>query len=222
MNTKKLNMLSKEKIKEALKILKSLYPNAESELNYRSPFELLISTILAAQCTDKRVNKVTKELYKKYNNPESFLRLTEEQLGELIKSCGFYRMKSKNILKTCRILVEKYDSRVPTTIEELMKLPGVGRKTANVVVSNAFGQDAIAVDTHVFRVSNRIGLANSDNVLETEEQLMENIDKRLWSDAHHWLIYHGRRICKARRPQCEVCPVSKVCLYYKNNVLKSN
>jgi endonuclease-3 len=222
MNTKKLNMLSKEKIKEALKILKSLYPNAESELNYRSPFELLISTILAAQCTDKRVNKVTKELYKKYNNPESFLRLTEEQLGELIKSCGFYRMKSKNILKTCRILVEKYDSRVPTTIEELMKLPGVGRKTANVVVSNAFGQDAIAVDTHVFRVSNRIGLANSDNVLETVEQLMENIDKRLWSDAHHWLIYHGRRICKARRPQCEVCPVSKVCLYYKNNVLKSN
>ncbi len=214
----KLDMLSKDEINEVLKILHELYPNAECELVYSSPFELLISTILAAQCTDKRVNKVTKELYKKYNKPEDFLKLSEEELGKLIKSCGFYRMKSKNILKTCRILVVEYDSKVPNTIEELMKLPGVGRKTANVVVSNAFGKPAIAVDTHVFRVSNRIGLADSDNVDGTEKQLMENIDKDMWSDAHHWLIFHGRRVCSARKPKCEICPVAKLCLHYKDGI----
>ncbi len=217
MPKKNINTLSKKKINEVLAILKDLYPNAESELDYRSSFELLISTILAAQCTDKRVNKVTGELYKTYNTPEAFLKLTEEELGKLIKSCGFYRMKSQNILKTCRILVNEYNSEVPDNMEELMKLPGVGRKTANVVVSNAFGQAAIAVDTHVFRVSNRIGLANSDNVLDTEKQLMKNIDKDIWSDAHHWFIFHGRRICKARKPQCEICPVSHLCKYYSLN-----
>ncbi|MCG8541404.1 MAG: endonuclease III [Clostridia bacterium] len=211
----KKKMLKKKEIKEALVILEELYPEAESELVYKSPFELLISTILAAQCTDKRVNKVTSELYKKYNTPESFLKLTEEELGALIKSCGFYKVKSKNILSTCRILVEKFDSKVPDTIEELMELPGVGKKTANVVVSNAYGKDAIAVDTHVFRVSNRIGLASSKDVFGTEEQLMKNIEKSLWSQAHHWLIFHGRRICKARKPKCEVCPLTTICLYYK-------
>ncbi|SKC75847.1 endonuclease III [Maledivibacter halophilus] len=208
-------MLSKKEIKEVLKILQDLYPEAESELIYNSPFELLIATILAAQCTDKRVNKVTNELYKKYNTPEDFLQLSEEELGALVKSCGFYRMKSKNILNTCRILIEEFNSQVPSTIEELMTLPGVGRKTANVVVSNAFGKDAIAVDTHVFRVSNRIGLANSKDVFATEDQLMKNIEKNLWSDAHHWLIFHGRRICKARKPKCELCPLTGYCLYYK-------
>jgi len=211
----KKKMLSKKEIKEVLKSLKELYPEAKSELEYNSPFELLIATILAAQCTDKRVNKVTTELYKKYNTPESFLSLSEEELGNHIKSCGFYRMKSRNILNTCRILVEKFDSRVPDTIEELMELPGVGKKTANVVVSNAYGKDAIAVDTHVFRVSNRIGLANSKDVVGTEEQLMKNIEKKLWSDAHHWLIFHGRRVCKARKPRCEICPLTDKCLYYK-------
>ncbi|RKD22533.1 endonuclease III [Caminicella sporogenes] len=211
-------MISKKEIKEVLKILNDMYPDVESELVYSTPFELLISTILAAQCTDKRVNSVTKELYKKYNTPEKLLELNEQELGEMIKSCGFYRMKSKNILNTCKILVEKYNSKVPDTIEELMTLPGVGRKTANVVVSNAFGKDAIAVDTHVFRVSNRIGLANSGDVFETEKQLMENIDKKLWSKAHHWLIYHGRRVCKARKPNCKICPISKYCLYYKKSI----
>lgn len=215
---KKSNMLSMEQIKEALKILEELYPNAESELVYNSPFELLISTILAAQCTDKRVNKVTAEIYKKYNTPESFLELDEEELGRLIKSCGFYRMKSKNILNTCRILVQKYNSMVPDTIEELMELPGVGRKTANVVVSNAFGKAAIAVDTHVFRVTNRIGLAHSNDVFGTEDQLMKNIEKSLWSEAHHWFILHGRRVCKARKPKCEICPLTKLCLYYRKLV----
>lgn len=211
---KSKKMLSKKEIKDVLGILEDLYPQAESELIYNSPFELLISTILAAQCTDKRVNKVMSEVYKKYNTPEGFLELSEEQLSVLIKSCGFYRMKSKNILNTCRILVEKYDSKVPETINELMELPGVGRKTANVVVSNVFGQDAIAVDTHVFRVSNRIGLANSKDVVGTEEQLMKNIDKKLWSTAHHWILLHGRRVCKARKPMCEVCPLTNICIDY--------
>ncbi len=218
MGNKKKTLLKKE-IKGVLKILEELYPNAESELIYNSPFELLISTILAAQCTDKRVNQVMSEVYKKYSTPEDFLELSEEKLGLLIKSCGFYRMKSKNILRTCRILVEKHGSKVPNTIEELMELPGVGKKTANVVVSNAFGQDAIAVDTHVFRVSNRIGLASSKDVEGTEEQLMKNIDKKLWSTAHHWILLHGRRVCKARKPMCEECPLTDTCLYYKNLLL---
>ncbi len=213
---KKKKTLSKQEMKEALEILEELYPQAESELMYNSPFELLISTILAAQCTDKRVNKVMGEVYKKYNTPEKFLELSQEELGDLIKSCGFYRMKSKNILNTCRILMEKYDSKVPDTIEALMELPGVGKKTANVVVSNAFGKDAIAVDTHVFRVSNRIGLANSKDVVGTEDQLMKNIDKKLWSTAHHWILLHGRRVCKARKPMCGECPLTNICLYYKN------
>ncbi len=220
MGKRKKMMLAKKDINDVLVLLKELYPDAKTELNYNSSFELLISTVLSAQCTDKRVNKVTGELYKDYNTPETFLTLREDELGELIRSCGFYRTKSKNILKTCRILIEEYDSQLPTTIEELMKLPGVGRKTANVVASNVFGVDAIAVDTHVFRVSNRIGLANGKDVLLTEEQLMKNIPKNLWSEAHHWLIYHGRRICKARKPQCEVCPISIHCLYYKDNVIK--
>jgi len=208
-------LLTKKEISRVLNILKELYPDAETELKYDNPFQLLISTILAAQCTDKRVNMVTKELYKKYKTPEDFLTLSQLQLETLIKSCGFYRTKAKNILSTCRILVEKYNSMLPTSIEELIQLPGVGRKTANVVVSNAFGKDAIAVDTHVFRVSNRIGLAHGKDVLKTEEQLMKNIPKNIWSDAHHWLIFHGRRICKARRPQCEICPIKPYCLYYK-------
>lgn len=212
--------LEKTEIDEVLKILSELYPNAESELNYSNPFELLIATILAAQCTDKRVNMITRELFKKYKKPKDYLSLTEEELGELIKSCGFYRNKSRSILNTCRILVDKYDGKVPDTREELMKLPGVGRKTANVVISNAFGKDAIAVDTHVFRVSNRIGLASSDNVDETEKNLMTNIPDNLWSQAHHWLIFHGRRICKARRPKCEICPLTDYCLYFKNHVDK--
>lgn len=211
------NKLTKKEKEMALEILRDLYPDAETELNFSSPFELLISTILAAQCTDKRVNVITGELYKKYKTPEDFLTLTEDELGELIKSCGFYRNKSKNILKTCEILVNKYNGKVPENRDELVELPGVGRKTANVVISNVFGQDAIAVDTHVFRVSNRIGLASSDNVDDTEKDLMKNIRKKDWSDAHHWLILHGRRICKARRPQCEICPVADYCLYYRNH-----
>lgn len=209
-------ILNKKDREKVLDILGGLYPNPETELNHSNTFELLIATILSAQCTDVRVNKITKELFKKYNKPEDYLKLTQEELGELIRSCGFYKNKSKHILGTCRMLVEEYGGKVPSTRKELMKLPGVGRKTANVVLSNAFSVDAIAVDTHVFRVSNRIGLANSDNVLDTEKDLMKNIDKSLWSQAHHWLIFHGRRVCKARKPLCEECSLTEYCLYYNN------
>ncbi|MGO1369567.1 MAG: endonuclease III [Senegalia sp. (in: firmicutes)] len=208
--------LNKKEIKEVLEILKELYPDAKSELDFTNPFELLISTILSAQSTDKRVNSITKELYKEYKTPSDFLTLSTEELGEKIRSIGFFRNKSKNILRTCEILLEDYNGEVPNTREELMKLPGVGRKTANVVISNVFGKNAIAVDTHVFRVSNRIGIVNAKDVDETEKQLMKNIDEDSWTDAHNWLIFHGRRICKARSPKCSECPLNEYCLYYKN------
>lgn len=212
------NILNKREISEVLEILEELYPDAKAELNYSNPFELLIATILSAQCTDVRVNKVTKKLFTQYKTPEDYLALSQDELGEKIRSCGFYNNKSKNILGTCEVLIREYDGQVPNTREELMKLPGVGRKTANVVLSNAFSVDAIAVDTHVYRVSNRIGLSNSDNVLDTEIDLMKNIEKAMWSKAHHLLIFHGRRVCKARRPKCENCPIDKHCIYYKENL----
>jgi len=208
-------MLTNEEVKEVIKILLELYPDAKAELNFSNPFELLIATILSAQTTDVQVNKVTYKLFKDYKTPQEFIKMSEEELAEKIKSLGFYKNKSKNILATCRILVEKYNGQVPKTREELMQLPGVGRKTANVVISNAFGKPAIAVDTHVFRVSNRIGLAHSDNVFDTEKDLMNNIDENMWSKAHHLLIFHGRRICKSRKPLCEKCPLTDYCLYYK-------
>lgn len=207
-------ILSKKDINKVLDILLGLYPDAKAELDFTNPFELLIATILSAQCTDVQVNKTTAVLFKEYKSPEDFLTLTEEELGRKIYSCGFYKNKSRNILESCRILVRDYDSQVPKTIEELMTLPGVGKKTANVVVSNAFGTPAIAVDTHVFRVSNRIGLADSKNVEDTEKDLMENIDKDKWTKSHHLLIFHGRRICKARKPMCEECPVNPYCKFY--------
>ncbi|MGB9779681.1 endonuclease III [Caldanaerobacter sp.] len=207
--------ISKEEALKVIEILKKTYPNAKSGLRFTNPFELLIATILSAQCTDKRVNIITERLFKKYKTPEDFLELTPEELQEEIRECGLYRNKSKSILETCKILKERYNGKVPDTLEELMTLPGVGRKTANVVLSNAFAKDAIAVDTHVFRVSNRIGLADSDDVFTTEKQLMEIIPKDLWSISHHLLIHHGRNICTARKPKCDECPVKNFCLYFK-------
>ena len=206
--------LNKEEIDIVLEILLELYPDAEAELDHNNPFELLIATILSAQCTDIRVNKVTKVLFDKVKTPKEFLALSITELGEIIHSCGFYNTKSKNILGTCLLLEEKFNGKVPDNLEDLMSLPGVGRKTANVVISNAFGVPAIAVDTHVFRVSNRIGLANSKNVEDTEVELMKRINRELWTKAHHMLIFHGRRVCKARSPMCEICPISPYCLYY--------
>lgn len=204
-------------MKDVNKILDQLeitYPDAKCELNYQTPFELLIATILSAQCTDVRVNKVTEELFKKYNTPEAFAKLSEEEIGMEIKSCGLYKSKSKKIKESSRIICDKFGGQVPRTLEELIELPGVGRKTADVVLSNAFNVDAIAVDTHVFRVSNRIGIVNESNVEKTEFALMKAIPKNRWSHSHHLLIFHGRRICKARKPECEICPISKDCDYF--------
>lgn len=210
--------MKKENIENTLKILSETYPDAKCALNFNSPYELLISTILSAQCTDVRVNVVTEELYKEYNTPERIISLTEEELGEKIRSCGFYRNKSKNILGATRAIIEEHNGEVPNTMEKLIKLPGVGRKTANVVLSNAFGVPAIAVDTHVFRVSNRLGLAKGDTPEQVEKGLMENVPREMWSDAHHYIIWHGRQICKARKPNCEECPLAPYCEYFNSEV----
>ena len=206
-------MLSEAKRAEALDILKKTYPDAKPALHFSSPFELLVATMLSAQCTDKQVNKCTDVLFPLYNTAEAFAALDFETLEPYIKSCGVYRNKGRNILAMSRILVEQYHGEVPQTREELVKLPGVGRKTANVVLSNAFGVPAIAVDTHVFRVSNRIGLVEAKDVEHTEEQLMQHIPETDWGAAHHWLIYHGRQVCAAQRPKCDVCPLKEICEY---------
>lgn len=203
-----------------LMLLGSHYDGAATELQHRTPFQLLVATMLSAQCTDRQVNKTTPHLFEKYPEPQDFARLEPEELEKDIRSCGFYRTKSRNIIETSRILLKHYGGQVPADIEALQTLPGVGRKTANVVGSNAFGIDAIAVDTHVFRVSNRLGLANAQNVEQTEKQLMDNIPKTKWIEAHHWLIYHGRRVCRARNPKCNECFLSTHCKYYQSSIKK--
>ncbi|MCI6000337.1 MAG: endonuclease III [Finegoldia magna] len=208
--------MSYEKINKILDDLNSLYPNAKAGLDFTTPFELLIATILSAQCTDVRVNKVTSVLFKEHNTPKTILDLGVDGLAKYIKSCGLYKTKSKNIINTCNVLYNDYDSKVPDTIEELMKLPGVGRKTANVVVSNAFGTPAIAVDTHVFRVTNRIGIVNEKDVLSTEMALMQEIPRDRWSKSHHLFIWHGRNLCKARNPRCEECILNDRCKFYNS------
>ncbi len=205
-------------VKEILRILEDLYPEATCALHHRNPYELLVATILSAQCTDKRVNEMTPALFAKYPAPEDLAKADLSELERDIEACGLFRMKAKNLLATAGILVEKYQGQVPQTREALMELPGVGRKTANVVLSNAFGVPAIAVDTHVQRVSNRLGLAMSDNVSETEQQLMDRIPENLWSSAHHWLIYHGRQVCHARSPKCEICSLAEHCKHFKELV----
>ncbi|HHY13219.1 MAG TPA: endonuclease III [Thermoanaerobacterales bacterium] len=211
--------MMKDKIwlEEVLNILKELYPNADTGLNFSSKFELLISTILSAQSTDKQVNKITSKLFKKFNTPEDFARLEPVELENEIRSCGLYRNKSRNIIKTSKIIQEKYEGNVPDNFDDLISLPGVGRKTANVVLSNAFNIPAFAVDTHVFRVSNRVGLVNGKNTLDTEKQLMEIIPKELWISTHHQLIYHGRQVCKSRNPECNLCRLNHLCKYQKTS-----
>lgn len=206
----------KREIKLIIDKLIETYPDAECELSYETPFQLLIATVLSAQTTDKKVNEVTKKLFKKYGTLEKFLTLNEEKLSEEIKVIGLYRTKSKNIIKLCKMLKEKFNGEVPKTREELILLPGVGRKTANVVISNCFGVQAFAVDVHVFRVSNRIGLANAKTPEKTEMDLMKNIDENLWTTCHHTIIFHGRRCCSSRKPKCDECTVSEYCKYYKN------
>jgi endonuclease-3 len=207
--------MDKHNILNTLKILEKTYPNARTALNYGSPFELLVAVILSAQCTDKRVNEVTAELFRKYNTPQALASLPQKELEALIKPCGFYHNKAKHIINSSLTIMEKYGGQVPRNFEELITLDGVGRKTANIILSVAFNKNAIAVDTHVFRTANRIGLSRADNVFDTEMQLMQNIPENLWSRTHHLLIFHGRNICKPK-PKCEVCPVQEYCDYYQN------
>ena len=201
-------------VNKILDKLEELYPDAKCELDYTTPFELLIATILSAQCTDVRVNIVTGKMFKKYNTPEAFNKISIEEIIKEKKTCGLYKSKAEKIKITSKKICEDYNGQVPDTLEELVKLPGVGRKTAGVVLSNAFNKPAIAVDTHVFRVSNRIGIVNTKTPEKTEFALMEAIQKKRWSHSHHLLIFHGRRMCKARNPECGICPIKSDCNYY--------
>lgn len=198
--------------KAILAELRRQYPDARPELNFTNPYETLVATMLSAQCTDKQVNKVTPAVFARYPDAPSMAAATVEDLYPMVKSCGF-KSKAGNIIEACRIITLRHGGEVPHTMEELTALPGVGRKTANVVLANAFRIPAFAVDTHVFRVSNRLGLADAANVEETERQLMRAVPKADWCDAHHWLIWHGRRVCKAQHPLCEACTLNSLCKF---------
>lgn len=203
----------KARTKKIVDILKEAYPDAKCELNHETPLQLLIATILSAQTTDKKVNEVTKDLFEEYPDLDAFLTLTNEDLEERIRQIGLYRNKSKNLILMFRQVKEKFNGEVPRTMEGIMSLAGAGRKTANVVLSNAFNVPSIAVDTHVFRVSNRLSLAKSENVLQVEMQLQEELPKKEWTLMHHLLIFHGRRCCIARKPKCTECPLNHLCKY---------
>ena len=207
--------MNKQTKKTALEELQRLYPDAKPALHYTTAYELLIAVILSAQCTDERVNIVTAELFKKHATPDTMVELKQEELEKYIYSCGFYRAKAAHILSATRDILHRFHGEVPNTIENLMSLAGVGKKTANVVYSVAFGGDAIAVDTHVFRVSNRLGLAKGKTPLEVEAGLQKAIPKPDWSKAHHWLIYHGRRVCHSQKPACGECTLRALCDYAK-------
>ncbi|MER1934789.1 MAG: endonuclease III [Priestia megaterium] len=205
-------MLTLKQIRQCLDAMAEMFPDAHCELNHRNPFDLVIAVALSAQCTDALVNRVTADLFKKYQTPEDYLAVSLEELQQDIRSIGLYRNKAKNIQKLCRMLIDEYGGEVPTDRDELTNLPGVGRKTANVVVSVAFGVPSIAVDTHVERVSKRLGICRwKDSVLEVEKTLMRKIPKDEWSVTHHRLIFFGRYHCKAQSPQCHVCPVLDLC-----------
>lgn len=192
-------------------ILKKEYPKVKPALEYSNPFELLVATILSAQCTDERVNIVTKTLFKKYKTPNDFIKLTNEQLEKEIFSTGFYKQKAKSILACCNELIENHKSKVPEDFDELVKLPGVGRKTASVIAGNAFGIPAIAVDTHVKRLSNLLGFVNTQNPDKIEFELKELLPKSYWINSSHWLATHGRKVCIANRPKCNICVISDLC-----------
>lgn len=204
------------KSSEIINKLNLIYPNPKCELEFNSKYELLVAVILSAQCTDKRVNAVTRELFKNYNTPEKMVSLSVEELENKIHSCGFYHNKAKNILSMSNDLIERFGGEVPNNKEDLQTLAGVGRKTANVVYSEGFSGDAIAVDTHVLRVSNRLGLVKTDNPHICEIELMSIFDKKDWTRLHLQLVLFGRYICKSQNPQCKDCPFTNICVYYKD------
>jgi len=205
------------KIREIFTRFKAANPHPTTELEYDSPFELLIAVILSAQATDKGVNLATRKLFPKANTPQKILALGEQGLQDYIKSIGLYKTKAKNILATCAMLIQHYGGEVPKTREQLEKLPGVGRKTANVMLNTAFGEPTMAVDTHIFRVANRTGIAPGKNVREVEQKLLKNVPEEFRHDAHHWLILHGRYICVARKPMCAVCIINDLCEFKEKN-----
>ena len=205
--------INKNDIPKVLDILEETYPDAECALDHYNVFELLVAVVLSAQTTDVSVNKVTPELFSKYPDAKALSEANQDDVMEIIRTIGMYKTKSKNIINLAKVLTDKYDGQVPDTYEELVELPGVGRKTANVVLSVGFGVQRIAVDTHVFRVSNRIGLVDEKDVLSTEMSLMERIPEDRWSRTHHSLIFHGRNICDARKPKCKECPIEGYCIW---------
>jgi len=209
--------MNKTKRTEIFRRLRAENPTPTTELNYSTPFELLVAVLLSAQATDKGVNKATRKLFPAANTPETILALGEEGLKEYIKTIGLFNTKAANLIKTCKLLIDQHNSEVPQTRDELEALPGVGRKTANVILNTAFGQATIAVDTHIFRVSNRTRIAPGKNVDEVERKLMKFVPEAFKLDAHHWLILHGRYVCVARKPKCEACIIEDLC-EYKNKV----
>ena len=208
--------MRKDKVKKILDELKREYPDAECALNHRNIYELIVAVALSAQTTDKSVNEATPALFKKYNTPQKLAKASPEDVEPYIRRIGMYKTKSNNIVGLAKALVDKYNGEVPNDYDALVSLPGVGRKTANVVLSVGFGEQRIAVDTHVFRVSNRIGLVHESDVLKTEEGLMRAVPHDRWSESHHSLIFHGRNCCHARKPNCDGCCISKLC--EKNNL----
>jgi len=212
-------MTRQEKNEQILAELERLYPDAKPALHFDNAYQLLMAVILSAQCTDVKVNMVTPALFAAYPNAAALAAAEPEEIEPYIRTCGLFHNKAKNLVLTARALVERHGGEVPADHALLTQLPGVGRKTANVVMSCAFGADAIAVDTHVFRVTNRLGLADAADVVKTEEQLMQNIPKEQWSRAHHWLIFHGRRVCASRKPGCDACTLRAWCDYANGNPL---
>lgn len=202
---------AKVRIQEIIKILSNEYPDVKIQLDFRTPFDLLIATILSAQCTDARVNLVTKELFAKYSTPLDYIAVPQEQIEKEIFSTGFYRAKAKNIQAACQIIIERFNGELPQTMDELLSLPGVGRKTANVVLGHCFDTPGIVVDTHVIRLSNRMGFVATTDAVEIEYALMKIIDKKVWVTFTHYFINHGRNTCKGRKPNCSACVVNELC-----------
>jgi endonuclease-3 len=210
-------MLKKQHISKIFEILSSDNPAPQTELNYLNNFTLLVAVVLSAQSTDISVNKATKDLFPKYNTPESIFSLGVDGLKEYIKTIGLYNNKAKNVIKLCENLIELHNSAVPDNYDHLIALPGVGRKTANVILNCAFGKETIAVDTHVYRLARRIGLSNGSSTLKVEQDLLQNIPKKWRFNSHHWLILHGRYVCKAIKPLCHECKINRYCDYYITN-----
>ena len=209
--------MDNKRAQKILDELKKMHPDAGCELNYGTPFELLVAVILSAQCTDRRVNEVTKDLFKKYNNPEQYATMTPAELEPLIHSCGFFHNKAVNIIGAAKGIVDRFGGEVPKTMAELTSLPGVGRKTASVVMTVAFDEPAMPVDTHVFRVSGRLGLSHGKNPEQVEKDLKDLYPPSDWNIVHHTLIFHGRYIGKALRPNCSECTLTEYCPYFKEN-----